>query len=236
MGLGGLGLPCGACGCVKGCTDCGWTSGGYPVGEYVRANICCLPQCYPCEISLNVVAGNTWILASGLTTADRSAIASYLSGTWVLRHEPFGSQLNPNYQFQSSSWLASFTVGLNIDDPCYAFWPSFPYQGIYNNGSLIENVVWNSVSPAYTGSSLLSLSGGKYLLQANLSFVDSTSSGDAAPFSMSDWCGVNYWSTSIVTPTSTFPVSSQNMVRYYDPALGRPVTSYFTNHTVTISW
>jgi len=235
MGLGGLGLPCGACGCTPGCSDCGWTSNGYPVAGSNRTNYCCEPQCYPCELTLQVAAGTTWTGFSirYLTTADRNAIASYLSGTWVLRHEPLGVDRYPNYQFQSSSWLASAIVSVDISAPCDAYWPSYSTGAYLINGG---NYIQNSVSPVYTGSSLLSLSGGKYMTYANMPFVSQSQSGDIAPFSMSDWCNVSSWSTTIVTPTTVFTPSIQNQVVFYDPARSAFNTVYFTGHTFTLSW
>lgn len=230
----GLGIPCGNCGCAPQCSDCGWTSNTYPVSGRFRANRCCDPQCYPCQITLQVAAGSTWtgFAIRYLTTADRAAIAAYLSGTWVLRHEPGGSELNPDYRFQSSSWLASFRVSADVAAPCDATWPSYSGATFTNAGYTIQN----SVSPVYTGGSLLSLSGGKYLTYANMPFASVNQASDPTPFSMADWCSVSSWSTTIVTPTAVSASSFENQIIFYDPSRLAFSTVYFTGHTMTLSW
>ena len=229
-----LGSTCSTCCPQPSCSDCGWTSNSYPVSGRFRANHCCDPQCYPCEITLGVAAGSTWtgFATRYLTTADRADIASYLSGTWVLRHEPGGGELNPDYRFQSSSWLASFRVSVDVSTPCDPYWSSYSGATFTNNGYTIQN----SVSPVYTGGSLLNLSGGKYLTYANMPFVSQAQFGDSAPFSMADWCNVSSWSTTIVTPTTVFSPSSQNEITFYDPSRSAFSTVYFTGHTFTLSW
>ena len=228
------GFGCSPCCAPPGCADCGWTSNTFPVAGISRTNYCCEAECYPCEITLTVSAGNTWSGFSGflnlLTTADRAAIRSYLSGTWVLRHSPSGSPYNPDYQFQDSSWLASLRIGTTLDTPCESFWPSYSGAPFVNNSRTIQN----AISPVWTGSSLLSLSSSKYLQFARLNFAQSGGVSDLTPFTLGNWCGVSSWSYSFTSSASGFSNPAQSIIEFYTGT--QTGTVALNGHTVTFSW
>jgi hypothetical protein len=226
------GFGCSPCCGPQGCSSCGWTSDGYDVAGASRTNYCCESECFPCEITLEIAAGNTWggFATRYLTTADRSDIASFLSGTWVLRHLPSNAQRYPLYKYEDSSWLAHFRLGQDVDTPCDAYWPSYTGGGAFTNGLY---TVHNATSPVYTGGSLLGLSKSMELRFALTPFAPDGGPSQTAPFSFSDWCGVSSFSHTFTTPTSPY---SNSVVQFWYPALSSLNTVNFSGHTVTISW
>lgn len=189
-------------------------------------------------MSVSVTPGSVWASASGITTADRAAIISYCTRSFVfsLRQEYGYYKYLLNLQdfctiLSGVDVFSSWYGGVNFSNVADSFRPgcagvaqSFNQNldnatkrcwGIFSRGSNTTLQTPNQVSigndfggPSGTGY-VLTLPSGVLVRRITIAFSPDNSNW-AMPFGLVDWCGVSSWSYSFSTPYDLTLYDSQS--------------------------
>lgn len=228
---------------LPGCQCCGTTGCTCACGDYANPylpafgrptipsiNQCCPPECVPCEITIELIPGNTWggSYNASLSNADRSEIRAFLAQSFVAKprcnaktYEGAGQLMDTTemeWWYTSENYVASFGLAWSGSDSgldCFDLWA--------NSEALYMHAIRGGLS-----SSLMTLSSGKVL---DSFFIKYPARGYAG-FSVGSWCGLSSWSHTV----SIAGNESFDEITIYDPALPGMRSVSMEGHQLRFSW